>query len=150
MRLYLAGSISGKTKEEVEGYFHNYSTLFRKMGYQVFSPMSGRGELRVNSTYEPLGYDNPIATDHAIVTRDRWMVGQGDILFCNLLESKRVSIGSMMELAWARELGKHVVLVMETGNIHEHAFVMECANIRFTFMQPAVAYLKELISGVGL
>lgn len=150
LSIYLAGSISGKTVEEVRDYFTNFTKMFSDMGYQVYSPMTGKGNLRVSKTYDPLGYTLPVATDHAIFNRDRWMVGKADIIFCNLFNSIHVSIGSMMELAWARELRKHIIIVMEERNIHEHAFVIECADIRFTDIDDAISYVESLIYGVQI
>jgi nucleoside 2-deoxyribosyltransferase len=39
----------------------------------------------------------------------------------------RVSIGTVMEIAWAHAYGKPVVLVMEEGNVHDHPMIRECS-----------------------
>jgi nucleoside 2-deoxyribosyltransferase len=148
VNIYIAGSISGKTKEEVTKYFFTTAETLRGFGYKVYSPMTGKGELRVNQTYAPHGYDNPIATDRAIVGRDGWMVGQSDIVYTNLSNAKVASIGSMFEIAWANMLHKHVVAVVPKGNIHEHAFVFQSVDIIFQKEKEALCYLEELSKSI--
>lgn len=147
MKIYIAGSISGKAVEEVQDYFREASTLLRAMGYEVLSPMTGKGKLRTESVYRAKDYRYPIATNRAIIGRDRWMVGQADIIYCNLYEAVHASIGSMMELAWAYELRKHSIVVMGEENIHQHAFVLQAADIVFPTTGDAEEYLADLISG---
>jgi hypothetical protein len=72
------------------------------------------------------------------------MVTESNVVFINLLGAKRVSIGCCMEMAWAHMLGKHTVLVMEEGNIHHHAFVLECADIVLPDYEEAIDYLIGL------
>ena len=73
------------------------------------------------------------------------MVSMSDVILADLSNSReRISIGTMMEMAWASHMGKQVVLVMPVGNIHEHAFVSQAATIRFVEIEDAFDYLKEL------
>lgn len=147
MRIYIAGSISGKDVEEVKDYFREASEMFSLVGYDVLSPMTGKGKLRTEAKYRAKDYRHPIATNKAIIGRDRWMVGQADIIYCNLYGAEHVSIGSMMEIAWGAELHKHIVLVMEENNPHQHAFVIQCADIIYPTPEDAEEYLASLISG---
>ena len=148
MKIYTAGSISGKTREEVEKYFSDLRAELEGYGFTVFNPMLGKAMLRVNERYlQPRGV--PVATDRAIIGRSRWMVGQADVVYVNLAEAAIVSIGSMIEMAWAYELRKHVVAVIPEGNIHEHAFPLMAADIRFYTTEEALAYLKEIGESVN-
>ena len=147
MRIYVAGAISGGKVEDVKSYFTNMSKELSSYGFDVLSPMTGKGKLRTSDTYRAMDYPDPIATNRAIIGRDRWMVGQADVIFCNLSGATRVSIGSMMELAWAYELRKHIVLVMEKDNIHQHAFVKMVADIIFETSEEALEYLESLAKG---
>jgi hypothetical protein len=93
----------------------------------------------------------PITTNHAIKERDRWMVGQVDIVLVDFTDSgSRVSIGSCMELAWADELKKHTIVVMDKDNIHQHSFILECADIVFPNIDDAYNYLQHLVYGIGV
>jgi hypothetical protein len=53
-----------------------------------------------------------------------------------------------MELAWAHDKGKHTIVVLEPGNIHEHAFVLEAADVVFNNEADALLYLKKLSKGI--
>lgn len=147
LRVYLSGPISGRSYKEAFDFFHSFEDTLRKMGYDVLNPMSAKGPLTNETKLLAEGYnDKPVATPHAIFNRDKWMVSNADVVFCNLYDAKHdVSIGSVMELAWASLLGKHIILVVGDNNIHRHAFVTEAADIIFKTPVDAVEYLKILI-----
>lgn len=144
MKIYIAGSISGQSGEDVVSYFKNTKSRLIGMGFEVFSPMTGKGFFRNEIKFKASGYNNPVSTNHAIIERDHWMVSTVDIVYCNLTMAKNVSIGSMMELAWAHHMGKHTVLAMQADNIHQHAFVIEAADIIFESHEDAIEYLSKL------
>jgi nucleoside 2-deoxyribosyltransferase len=112
--------------------------------------MTGKSYLRTELEFKSNGYGNPVSTNHAILSRDKWMVGQCDIFLCDLTYAReRVSIGAMMELAWANLLGKHTVVVMQSeNNIHRHAFPLEASDVIFETMEDATAYLLKLARGI--
>ena len=146
--IYVAGSISGMSYEEAQDYFKTTSHILTNMGYDVLSPMIGKTHLRTEIKLREKDYTHPVSTNHAIFGRDKWMVEQSDIVLCNLSNSgDRVSIGSMMELAWASMLNKHVIVIMQKDNIHRHAFVLEAADIVFTSLNEGLEYLSNLNSG---
>ena len=143
LKIYFAGPISGKSGDDVFEYYRSIEKEFAGLA-TILSPMTGKAELRFEKSYDPKGYSDPVATDHAIVERDLWMVRQADIVFVNLFLTEWVSIGSVSELAWAHLLGKHTVVALEKDNIHEHAFVVQMADIRYFNPRMARVYLKEL------
>ncbi len=145
LSIYLAGPITGQTGEGVISRLEEKITILSDFGYTVYHPMLGKMELRTEVEFKPGGYEHPIANDHAIFLRDYWMVSQADVILADLSTSgDRVSIGTMMEIAWASHMSKHVVLVMPVGNVHDHAFVRQAATIRFIDIEDAYDYLKEL------
>lgn len=145
LSIYLAGPITGQTGEGVISRYEEKIAILTDFGYVVYQPMLGKMNLRTEAEFKSGGYDHPIANDHAIFNRDHWMVSQVDVILVDLSHSgDRVSIGTMMEMAWASHLGKHVVLVLPQGNIHDHAFVRQAATIRFNDIEAAYDYLKEL------
>lgn len=147
MKIYLAHPISGLSYEEVVKYYQDTTAELKALGYDVLCPMTGKGYLRTEIKFKAEGYGNPVSTNHAIFERDHWMVTQSDVVFVNLSGTQIVSIGSVMELAWAAEQGKQTIVVMEPGNIHRHAFVLEAADIVFDTYEEAMNYLAVLISG---
>ena len=72
------------------------------------------------------------------------MVKQSNVVYANLTGTNMVSIGTVMEMAWAFDSGKHVVLAMEANNIHRHAFILEAAHVLFEDTDSALVYLKSL------
>jgi len=144
LKIYCVHPISGCSADEVFNYYKRTQKELEQL-YDVFIPMFGKDSLRTEKNFKAEGYeDNPLTGNHAIFERDRWMVTQSDIIYANLTGSKIVSIGSVMELAWASILGKYVVLVMEEDNIHRHSFVLEAADLIYTKEEDMLDYLKKL------
>ena len=145
LTVYMAHPITGLSYDEVMAYFDDLESWLRSYGYAVLNPMGGKTHLRTEKNLDAHGYQNPVSTNHAIIERDRWMVvQQADIVLIDLTGASSVSIGCMMELAWAHDRGKHTLVVMETDNIHRHAFVLEAADVLFNTAQDARYYLAEL------
>lgn len=142
MKIYLAGPISGLSYDDVVGRIHAYRMTLPE--FEILSPMTGKEYLRNEIDLKAYGYGNPVSTNHAIYERDMWMVKQCDVVFADLMNAERVSIGTVMELAWASLLGKHTVVAMEPENIHRHAFVLEAADIVFETATEAFKYIAKL------
>jgi len=150
MKVYLALPISGRSYDDVIRDIHIVKEILERWDYEVLQPMTGKSYLRTELEFKSNGYGNPVSTNHAILSRDKWMVGQCDIFLCDLTYAReRVSIGAMMELAWANLLGKHTVVVMQSeNNIHRHAFPLEASDVIFETMEDATAYLLKLARGI--
>lgn len=152
MKIYTAGPISGQSYDQVMTRYRKQVVSLEDMGYDVVCPMTGKDYLRTEIEFKSHGYDkHPVSTNKAIKKRDRWMVGSVDIVLVDFTECNNiVSIGSCMELAWADELRKHSIVIMEEGNIHQHCFILECADIVFSTMEEAYTYLLNLSIGIEL
>jgi nucleoside 2-deoxyribosyltransferase len=145
----MAHPISGQSYVSVMSYYTRVTKLLKKFGYEVLCPMTGKEMLRTDMKLRSHGLDqSPVTTNHAISERDRWMVSSSDIVYLNLLGATMASIGCCMELAWAHDKGKHTIVVLEPGNIHEHAFVLEAADVVFNNEADALLYLKKLSKGI--
>ena len=147
MKIYTAGPITGLTYEEVVGEYRSKIEILSSYGYDVITPMAGKQDLVLEECFKAVGYGKltPVATSKAIKQRDRWMVGQSDIILADLRTGiDKVSIGTCMELAWGDELKKHTVTVMTKDNIHNHAFVLQCSSIVLETIEEAYAYLEQL------
>lgn len=145
LKIYLAHPMSGLHFKEINTYYKETRDPLKKLGYTVFTPISGKAIAKVEGDCKPCGYKHPIITDKAILSRDMWMVNQADIVLMDLSEAKKVSIGCVAETAFAYVEGKHVVMVMEKDNLHEHAFMLQMGNIIFETKDEAMEYLKTLI-----
>lgn len=148
MKVYCVHPISGMSAEEVFEYYTRTKKALESLGYDVLIPMVGKGYLRTELEFKAHGYEGqPLSTNHAIFTRDKWMVKQADIIYANFAGVSRTSIGSMFEMAWASDHDKNVVAVMEQDNIHRHAFVLEAASVVFEAEEQAMAYFKVFAEG---
>jgi hypothetical protein len=144
MKIYLAHPISGMSGDEVFGYYEKAVNDLQGK-YEILYPMLGKRYLRNEVKYRAEGYTNfPVSTNHAIKERDRWMVSTSDIVFVDFTGAKAISIGCCMELAWADLLGKHSIIVMDEDKFHNHAFVLDCADIIFNTYEEAIKYLNDL------
>lgn len=149
MKIYVAHQITGLTFDQVVSYYNGMGVFLKGLGYDVLCPMTAKGYLRTdeNERFQPKGYQYPVSTNHAIFERDKWMVEECDVLFCDFTDSERTLIGCLFELAWASLLGKHTITVVPKGNIHQHAFVLEASDICFSTTEEAYEYLKQLSDG---
>ena len=142
MLVYLAHPITGLGYYAVMDYYRETEAALREAGYQTLCPMRGKTHLRNEREFRPDGYQHPVSTNHAIIERDAWMVAKADIVLLDLTGSKSVSIGCMMELAWAYWQHKHTIVVLPQDNPHRHAFVLEAADIVFETQSEALTYLR--------
>lgn len=143
--LYLARPISGCTADEVYNYYKEKTEFFSDLGYFVLHPMVGKSELRCEEKFKSSDYRHAAATNHAIFERDTWMVSKADIVYLNLVDASIVSQGCLGELFTGARLGKHTIVAMPEENIHQHAFVIEAADIIFNTEDEAERYLTKLI-----
>lgn len=149
LTIYCAHPISGQTWEQVCDYYNNTKKKLTELGFNVLHPMTGKNNIRteINQRFQAADFKSPVASNHAIFERDKWMVSQSDIVYLNLTGSTIASIGSMMEIAWAALLSKYTIVIMEKENLHRHAFVIEAADIIFETEEEAITYLEILAKG---
>ncbi len=146
-KIYIAHPISGGSADEVFQWFDDIGTRLRAMGFQVMSPLSGKGHLRTELRFRAEGYDHPLSGNHAIFERDKWMCEHSDFMLTDLTGATKPSIGCAMELAWASAKGNHTIVVMEKDNTHRHAFVLEAADVVFETLEEAMTYLVGFMPG---
>lgn len=127
--VYLAGPITGLTFDNATDWRMQAQGFLASRGIQGVSPMRAKEYLRDVGALAALGYqDKPLSSPKGIVTRDRWDCTNADVVLVNLLGAERVSIGTMMELAWADSARIPIVLIMDEGNVHDHGMVREVAG----------------------
>lgn len=144
--IYLAGPISGLTFGEATDWRTDASVeIARALPHVVaLSPLRNKTyfdrQHTMEDSYEQLLFSN----QRAITVRDRFDCLRSDAILMNLLGAKKVSIGSMIELGWANEIKKPIVVVMEDDNIHNHAMVREIAS----WIVPTLDQGLEVIKGL--
>lgn len=147
--VYLAGPIAGLSYEEAVDWRGDARVLLGRHGIAAYSPMRGKAHLmgveQLDSGHAP---EHPVTTYRAIFDRDRFDVERCDVLLVNLLGADRLSIGTIMEMAWAHLLRKPVVLVIEpSGNPHDgHAMLSQCASFRVDSLGDALQIVRGILN----
>lgn len=141
MKVYLAGPMTGLTVREAKARRQEVKLRFMEWGHRVRCPL--RGEEGDDQVIGAAGEES-YAPPRAVYERDLADVRWCDVLFLDLTDATRVSIGSMKEQTWGKALNKYVVLVdplWGQGSIHDHLFTEYEASVIFTDRDDAIDYL---------
>ena len=112
----------------------------------ALSPLRGKEYLEKEVALKD-SYDmHVLSTSKAIVTRDRFDATRCDVLFVNLLGAKIVSIGTVMEIAWADAHRIPIIVVMEKGNIHTHGMLTEASSYIVETLDEGIFILKSILT----
>ena len=146
MRVYLAGPITGKSYGVATGWRDYATERLGVYGIVALSPMRWKAWLR---TAEELrdSYEQDVMTrGKAIVTRDRFDVLRADVILVNVLGAVSVSIGTVLEIAWADSHRIPVVLVIEEKqNPHEHAMLTELCAFLVETLDAGIQVCRALL-----
>jgi nucleoside 2-deoxyribosyltransferase len=149
--IYLAGPITGLDYQGCTEWRESFSEQLKDMsnGNIVgLSPMRGKTYLQ---NVGVIGHGNEkygiLSGGKSIVCRDYYDVRTCDAIVMNLLGAKKVSIGSMFEVAWAHAHSKPLILVIESDrqdNIHHHDMLHEMAGYTVDNLDDALYILGAL------
>lgn len=139
--VYLAGPIKGQTYEEAVAW-RDWATdrLEDAPDIKVLSPMRGKECMRgqiINSTYPQ--------SPGAVMARDHFDIARCDLVLVNFLGVDEVSIGTVMEIAWALAFHKPIVLVIEEGNVHNHPMIRACCPFCCESLLAGIMLAKEVL-----
>jgi nucleoside 2-deoxyribosyltransferase len=148
-RIYLAGPITGlsyKGATDWREWFINHLPP----EIEGMSPLRGKyyleGEDEIAAEYANIA----LSCAKGIVTRDHFDCMNCDLILVNLVGAERVSIGTVMEIAWAWAYRKPLILIMEDdGNIHEHAMLTECSGYRVKKLEEALILTNAILLPVS-
>lgn len=148
--VYLAGPIAGLGYEGATNWREKVEAALERRGIKALSPMRAKEYLReveaFSGTCGPESTMGPLSGARAVMTRDRFDATRCDVMLVNFLGAERVSIGTVMEIAWADLRRTPVVLVMEPeGNVHEHAMLGEAVGFRVATLQEAVDVVTAIL-----
>ena len=144
--VYLAGPITGTTYEECTDWREVLIHVFKSAGIESFSPMRTKDYLLKETSVADSYEETVMSSQRGIYARDYYDCRTCDAIFVNLLGAERVSIGTVMEIAWATAYEKPIVLVMEKeNNIHEHSMLREACPFRVETINEGVDVMKALL-----
>lgn len=153
-RVYLTGPIRGLNYDEATAWRERATAELAAVGIDGMSPMRAKAYLKDGADAADVGRQKladaypqfPLSTPKAIVTRDRKDCMRSDMVIMYLKGAKTVSIGSVMEIAWADAARVPVVLVMEKeGNLHEHGMIHETCGFRCETLDEAIHIVKAVL-----
>ncbi len=137
--LYMAGPIKGLAYGPATDWRHWLTNTLADYNVECLDPLRGKPELSGETNIDRVEYDTPMSCPKGIFVRDRFDALRCDLLLVNLRDAEKPSIGSVMEIAWADALHKPIILVMEPGNVHEHAMVLGACGFRAQCLEEAAA-----------
>lgn len=142
--IYLAGPITGLTYSGCTDWREHFLQNAPE-GLVGLSPMRSKQYLLQETQVQDQYEDSVLSCQRGIFARDSWDCRNCDAILINLLGAERVSIGTVMEIAWGHAFHKPMVLVMEKeNNIHEHAMLREACPYRVETMEEAYEVLAAL------
>jgi len=155
--VYLVGPISGVSFEGATSW-REYCREHFNPGIVGLSPMRGKEYLQHEQSISDSYEQHVLSTTKAIMTRDVFDCTQADVIFANFLGAERVSIGSVMEIAWAYQNRKPIVACMEdggvamtgrlgaTGNLHEHAMMNEAISYKVNSLDSGIHIVNAILT----
>lgn len=143
--LYCAGPITGVSYSESIDW-REYVASKLPPHIKAVSPMRGKkylaNEKSVKDSYE----EHPLSSQKGIACRDRMDVMRCDMILVNFLGADKVSIGSVMEIAWADAWRKPIVIVMDKNNVHSHAILREVSGFIVSNLDEAIDIATAVLS----
>jgi nucleoside 2-deoxyribosyltransferase len=158
--VYLAGPITGLSYGEATDWRSQARDYLGRSGIKAVSPLRAKVYLRdMNNIADSYTDDeiNTLAADKAALTnmstprgitsRDRFDCLNCSVILANLLgANERVSIGTVMEIAWADSHRIPAVVIMEKeGNPHDHAMVNECTAFRVASLEEGLEVVRAIL-----
>lgn len=146
--VYLAGPITGITYGECTEW-REYVKDNINEEIATLSPMRGKQFIKERVTSNgKIGMsfeDSLLASTKGINTRDYFDVQRADAILVNFLGAEIVSIGTVMEIAWARAFNKPVVCCMEKDNIHNHAMLNYACGYICSTLESGILTMETLL-----
>jgi hypothetical protein len=148
--VYAAGPISGLSYGDSTDW-RGYVDKNIDPKIQVWSPMRHKeylaGESQIEGSYE----DTIMSSQKGIMARDHFDTTRVKVVLVNLLGAKRVSIGTVIEIAWTYPMRTPVVLAIEDGNVncHIHPMLLEAVGFRSSSLDECIATVERILIPEG-
>lgn len=144
--VYLAGPITGLSYGGCTDWRNYCIDELGKVGIKGLSPLRMKAYLEKSTSIKDVYNEHPLSTGKGITTRDRHDCQTCDVILVNFLGAKTVSIGTVLEIAWADAVRTPIVLVMEKeNNIHEHSMIRELAGFRVETLDEGLNIVKAIL-----
>jgi hypothetical protein len=143
--VYLAGPITGCNYGECTDWRKFATEQLENVNIKGLDPMRCKDYL-ANETSLGNDYESPLSCSRGIMTRDSWDCTRCNVLLVNLLGATKVSLGTVMEIAWAWNTRTPIIVVIEPeGNPHDHAMIREAIGFRAQSLEEGLAIAKAIL-----
>jgi nucleoside 2-deoxyribosyltransferase len=144
--LYLAGPISGCTFDGCTTWRNEFRKLMPPE-VECLSPMRDKEYLSAEQIIEHDYPDTVMSCQRGIMTRDYFDCTHATAIIADLRGAERVSIGTVMEIAWAFAHRVPVIAILEPqGNLHDHPMIREAIGFRVADEQQAARVALSLLN----
>jgi nucleoside 2-deoxyribosyltransferase len=145
-KVYLAGPISGQTYGACASWREYAKEQLADLGINGYSPLRGKRYLDNGKPIVSAQGQSPLSTTKGIMTRDHFDCTTADLLIVNFLEAKEVSVGTVMELAFAYTHQIPVICcVYEDDPLYKHPMVHEAIPFRVDSVEQAVDLAAQIL-----
>lgn len=144
--VYLTGPIGGCSYDGATTWREQFTEMLAGYNAKCLSPMRGKGYLSKETNIDSVEYETPLSCPKGVYTRDRWDSLRCDLMIANLSDAEKVSVGTMMEFAWADSKGTPVIMVMKEDNIHNHILVKGAPSFRVNTLKEAAELAKAILA----
>jgi len=144
--VYLAGPITGCSYDGCTDWRERFEKELTTNEVLALSPMRGKDYLAGLEEIAPDYPESVMSCQRGIMVRDHFDTKRCTILVVNLLGADKVSIGTIMEMAWAWDNQIPVVCIIEDeGNIHEHPMLRETMGFRVKTEDEALHIVRTIM-----
>lgn len=145
--VYLAGPISGLSFDGATDWREEAIKYLKRFDIKGLSPLRGKEYLKKEKEIKDSYENTALSSSRGIYTRDRYDCMTCNVILVNLLGAKRVSIGTVMEMAWTDSIKTPIVAIMEKeGNPHDHAMVKEAIGFRVETLKEGLDIVTTILS----
>ena len=142
---YLAGPITGLSFGDAVDWRDEFIKLLPDEIVGM-SPLRGKTYLENEDSIAAAYEDIVLSSSRGIITRDYNDCKRSDVVVVNFLGATKVSIGTVMEIAWAKSFQIPVIVIMEKeNNPHDHPMINESTGFRVDSLQEAADIATVLL-----
>lgn len=149
--VYLAGPIAGKGYDTVTRWREIAHNVLLVRDVETLDPMRAKQALAgavIATDYRGYADRGVFFTSAGIMMRDFTDVQRADALLVNLLDCRKPTLGTVMELAWAYAFQKPAVVIMEPeGNPHDgHPMIAAATSFRVETLDEGIDAVAVILN----
>lgn len=149
-KVYLVGPVTGYKFEVVAKWRHDF-IVNPPEGMVGIDPLRKRPDLATAGVIASEYPEHRLASKEGILAQNRFDVERSDGILANFTGATRLSLGSVIESAWAYLWRKPTVMVMEEeGNPHDHPWMRGCAQRVVSTIQEGIRELRSEMSALEI